>query len=290
MDVTIQGTAYEFRILSDQDAEAKRSFNQLAKETFGISFEHVGGDYLPYVLMDGNTVVSNVSVNRIPVRYQGESRFYIQLGTVMTGAAYRKKGLCRYLIQRVLEEWTNRCDGLYLFANDSVLDFYPKFGFVKREEFHCERTVERIPGAVRKLDMGKEEDKDLLLHCYEHYNPYARLSVGENQGLLMFYCEGFMSEHIYYLEDYDLAAVVEYDAEYMECCELYGSSDAPLLEVLGVLAESEEQKAVLGFSPSVLEGFRVVPHREEDTTLFILAEKEDLFEGNRLMFPMLSHT
>lgn len=290
MKVTIQGKDYRFQVLDDQDAAAKDSFNQLAKETFGISFDYVGGNYLPYVLMDGDTVVANVSVNHMHVKYQGEPRFYIQLGTVMTKTGYRKKGLGRYLMERVLEDWRKRCDSIYLFANDSVLDFYPKFGFVKRDEYRCEKMVDMISGTVRKLDMKSEEDKALLLRCYEHYNPYARLTIGDYPFLLMFYCGNFMSEHVYYLEDYDLAAVVEYDSEYMECCDIYGQSDAPLDEVLGVLAQEEEQKVVFGFTPLVLEGSQVVSYKEEDTTLFVLEGGEDLFEENRLMLPVLSHT
>lgn len=300
MKVDIQGKEYQFRILDEEDRAAKESFNRLARETFGISFDHIGGQYLPYVLMDGNRVAANVSVNHIHLNYQGESRFYIQLGTVMTDAAYRKKGLSRWLMEQVLSEWEERCDGLYLFANDSVLDFYPKFGFVKREEYHWETTVEGEPvdeeadkeinAAVRRLNMESETDREILLRCYQHGNPYSRLAAVENTGVLMFYCAGFMNEHVYYLEKLDLAVVAEYDAEYMECCDIYGKSEAPLCEVLEILAQEENQKVVLGFTPLDTSGFQMRPHKEEDTTLFVLSGKEDLFENYPLMFPVLSHT
>ena len=48
----------------------------LAKKTFGIDFEgwYENGlwkeDYIPYVLIDGDTVVSNVSVNIIYANYK----------------------------------------------------------------------------------------------------------------------------------------------------------------------------------------------------------------------------
>lgn len=290
MNVEIQGRTYRFQILDDSMKSEKDSFNQLAKETFGISFEHVGGFYLPYVLLDGDCVVANISVNHMHMKLRGEKRFYIQLGTVMTRQEYRNLGLSRWLMERILEEWKDQCDGMYLFANDKVLEFYPRFGFIKKEEYQAEITVWNEEGSIRQLDMKKEEDRELLLQCYEQGNPYSQLSSENNTGVLMFYCGSIMSEHIYYLEEEGLVAVVEYDSEYMECCDIFGESKLPLEQVLGVLAQEEEQKVVLGFSPVHQEGFTLVLHREEDTTLFVLEGGEDLFGGGKLMFPILSHT
>lgn len=37
-------------------------------------------------------------------------------------------------MNKVLEEYENKYDYMYLFANESVLDFYHKFGFKPVEE------------------------------------------------------------------------------------------------------------------------------------------------------------
>ena len=47
----------------------------------------------------------------------------------MTEQEYRHQGLSRVLPERVLTEWQSKCDLIYLFVNDEVLDFYPKFVF-----------------------------------------------------------------------------------------------------------------------------------------------------------------
>ena len=59
----------------------------------------------------------------------GEEKQYIQLGTVMTHPDYRKKGLSRVLTNKAIADYREKCDLIYLFANSSVLNFYPKFGF-----------------------------------------------------------------------------------------------------------------------------------------------------------------
>lgn len=119
----------------------RSSFNNLTEKTYGFNFENWYENgcwrdlHIPYSLIYENKVVANVSVNIIDFLVLGEKKRYIQLGTVMTDKDYRNQGLCRKLMGIVLEEWENKCDMIYLFANDSVLDFYPKFGFVKSNEY-----------------------------------------------------------------------------------------------------------------------------------------------------------
>lgn len=53
----------------------------------------------------------------------------------MTDPDYRGRGLSRWLIDRVLEDFEQQVDFIFLYANDSVLDFYPKLGFKRAPEF-----------------------------------------------------------------------------------------------------------------------------------------------------------
>jgi len=125
-----------------KDNEAfRRSFNELAEKTFGINFErwyqegYWNNKYIPYSLMYKEMIVANISVNIVDVLIDGNKRRYIQIGTVMVDECYRGDGLSKVLMDKVLTEWENKCDLIYLYANDSVLDFYPKFGFEKCDEY-----------------------------------------------------------------------------------------------------------------------------------------------------------
>ncbi len=116
-------TTLTFHKAYRNDEALRKSFNDLATLVFGINFE----EWHQYV--DGRKLIANVSVNVLDFVVNGEEKRAIQIGTVMTHPEYRNRGLSKRLMHKVLEAYENRYDFMYLFANQNVLDFYPKFGF-----------------------------------------------------------------------------------------------------------------------------------------------------------------
>lgn len=289
----INGNEYNFIKDIKENQLVRKSFNQLAQDTYSINFEpwyqsgYWGDDYIPYVLLHEDKVVSNVSVNIINTRWEKQTKRYIQLGTVMTDKEYRGKGLSRWLIEKVLEDWKDKCDTIYLFANDSVLNFYPKFGFEKALEHQFQKKVSKKFGIVNKLDMSVAHDRKLLLDTYKFSNPFSALPMENNDGLLMFYCLDFMKENIYYIEQYKAVVVAEYDDENLICYDIFCPGECTIDDILCTMAQPNTKIATIGFTPKLINGFKVSELHEDDTTLFVL--KENLFKDNRIMFPLLSY-
>ena len=83
----------------------RASFNRLAEKVFGLNFEgwYQNGfwkdNYIPYSVIEGGEVVSNVSVNACNMTYKGEIIKLIQLGTIMTDPDHRGKGYARLLME-----------------------------------------------------------------------------------------------------------------------------------------------------------------------------------------------
>ena len=175
----------------------------------------MGDKYIPYSLLDDNKVVANVSVNIMEINIDGEEKKFIQIGTVMTDERYRNQGLARLLMEKVLDEWENKCDCIYLFANDTVLDFYPKFGFKRFYEYQCFIKTNRRKDneIVRKIDIDYNEDRKLLEEIICNSIQISKLHVKENKNLIMFYCLDFLIDDIYYIEKYKSIAICEYDSE-----------------------------------------------------------------------------
>lgn len=275
--------------------EIREGFFRLAERVFGLSFRewHAAGfwseRYLPYALGIQGRVVANVSVNTLDFCWQDAPRRYIQLGTVMTDPEYRGQGLARRLMQAVLADWAERCDALYLFANDSVLDFYPKFGFVPAQEYGYTLPVSPQAAARRPLDMGDAADLALLKRYYQCGNPYSAFPFLHNFELLMFYCGGPMRGCVYLLPELDAVAILQQDGEVLHCLDIYGAGSAPLQQVLDAAATPPVHTVHLGFTPKEAGNAAPHPRKEEDETLFLLSGKENLFAQNRLMFPLLSH-
>ena len=289
--VRIGGEDYCLAARIGGDPALVESFNRLAQRTFGLWFEQVGGDYEPCVLLRDGEVCANVSVNRMSFRLRGERFRYLQLGTVMTAEPFRGKGLGRFLMERVLEAAEGRCDGIYLFANDSVLEYYPKFGFFPSEEpEYFQNRLPRREAGLRRLSMDDPADAALALEKFREGSPFSAFWMDGCEALFDFYRFGQMKDCFYYAARYGVVALAEQDARRTLCWDLYGQTDAPLPEVLGALAQ-EGRPMVLGFTPDPAAGWERRVRREEDTTLFL--RRGGRFPaglGESLMFPLISHT
>jgi GNAT superfamily N-acetyltransferase len=249
-----------------------------------------GGQYEPHVLALNGKVCSNVSVNQIPLKDRGERKLFIQLGTVMTDPEYRNRGLSRWLIEYIISQWKNRCDAIYLFANDSVLDFYPQFGFVQMTEFEYKRSgIKPNCTRVRKLNMSDENEMRFVLEKFEQGNPFSALSMIENQGLLSFYCLGCMKDNVFYSSKYDVVIIMEKENGVTRCCDIFGTTNSLLEEILGEISLSSDDEILLGFTPFDTGGFTCQKHLEEDTTLFVYGDFIGHFGDDKLMFPIISH-
>jgi GNAT superfamily N-acetyltransferase len=295
MKYSINGKEYTYNSDILGNDQIRISFMELTQKTFGLDFEtwyqngYWGKSYIPHVLLDNNHVVANVSVNIINTVWQNQRKSYIQLGTVMTDSKYRNKGLARFLLNKILEEWKDKCDAVYLFANDSVLDFYPKFGFVRASEYQSEMPIYKNQGVVKKLDMSSPQDRELLLGKYAQSNPFSALPMIDNVGLLMFYCSQFMSNNVYYVEECDAIVIAEYEDDNLLCYDIFCTNDKALGDILSIMSTENTKNVRFGFALKKTYNYKISQLNGENTTLFVLSSKENVFADNQLMFPLLSH-
>ena len=278
------------------DDTLRKSFFHLALQTFGLSFEswYQQGfwteSYIPYTWVRDNQVLANASVNLMPFIYNGQPRFYIQIGTVMTHPQYRNFGLARSLIQEIIRDWNERSDAIYLFANDTVLDFYPKFGFQKAQEFQYKMSVVPKEGDFILLNMQNKRHQEEIHRLCQFPNPYSILSMYRQYGLLMFYCSSLFKDCVYYSPKYEtvcIAAKVQ-DSFYWYDILRKPSPELSLQSLMAELAFPGVQEVILGFTPEDLTNCLCNPLTGEDT-LFLLKDQENLFSQTKAMFPILSH-
>lgn len=295
--VLINGKEYSFIKNYKENTVLRKSYNELTKSTYEFDFEqwyqdgYWGDCYVPYSLLDGEKIVANVSVSIIDFEVLGEIKRYLQLGTVMTDKEYRNQGLSRYLMEEVIEEWKDKCHMLYLFANDSVLNFYPRFGFTAVREYQYYKTItndnENI--AAEKLDMSLVINRELVVDKINSSVPISKLAMLKNPGLIMFYCTSFMMDNVYYLRAQDVIVIAELRGDKLYLQDIFSSSEVDLEDIIKSLINKEVKKVVLGFTPNDSDSYSVNLLEEDDTTLFVMKNREDLFKNNKLIFPTLSH-
>ncbi|MBR4781184.1 MAG: GNAT family N-acetyltransferase, partial [Lachnospiraceae bacterium] len=264
----------EFNYRENEDL--RRSFNELAEKVFGLNFEnwYKNGfwkdNYIPYSVIEDGKVVSNVSVNACNMNYGGRVVKIIQLGTIMTDPDYRGKGYSRILMERVISDYKDKVDGIYLFANDSVLDFYPRFGFKTGKEYQYSKDVDNT-GEDRTVlvPMADKEAWDKMVRLITEKEQNSRFYMVENTGLYMFYLSQFMQENTFYIESCDSYAVAEVEDDTLILHTIIGKGDVDKV----ILAfGSKIKKVVLNFTPNVTYGFEENELHEEDTTLFVMGK------------------
>ena len=283
-NIKIKDKNYGLAVNFKHDKEIRTSFNNLTQDTYGFNFEdwykngYWGDSYIPYALLDEKRVISNVSVNVIDFIIEGEKKIGIQIGTVMTDKDYRKQGLNRYIMEYVLDEWKEKSDFIYLFANDRVLDFYPKFNFMAVNEYQYSKLITSSKDSkVKKLNMAEVKDREFLVGRIKKSKPGSKLSMHGNSSLIMFYCTSFMKESVYYLEDLDAVVIAEYEEDTLYLNEIFSNIDVNLNDIVEEMVRKDTKKVVLGFTPLDATDYNCNVLREEDITLFVIKDNIDNF-------------
>ena len=280
------------------DDTKRKGFDDLLHKTFKLSFEEwyqngEWGDWnQPYTLYDGEKAVANITVNHMKALYQGKVRDYIQLGGVATDPEYRGQGLSRFIMEEVQKDWKDRCDAMFLFANKTVTEFYPKFGFVEEQQYQYRWKCEDILNTsnVRKLDLSNTEDREILKRCYQKRNPFSEIQFIDNYSLLQFYCYYGMNENMYYMEDDDALVIAEYEENQMLCYDVFYYGSKGLLQIMREFSGNDVKEVVFLFTPEDKLSLHKQKFIDIDTHLFVLQDKENIFTNQALYIPDISHT
>lgn len=276
--------------------DLRHSFNELAGKTFdGLNFEawyqngYWGDRYNPHSIVVNDKVIANVSVNFIDFMWNGQLKHFIQLGTVMTEESFRNQGLIRRIMNEIDQQYGQTVDGFYLFASDSVLDFYPKFGFRKAKEYCYTKPFSTSQKcSVTQVPMQNKEDWNKLTSAMEQSILYSRFAMINNDNLIMFYITGFMHENVYYDHKHDAYVIAEIEDHTLFVYNIFSQKECPPDDIYASFG-SDIHKIALGFTPLDNTGYTISEFREEDCTLFIKGEAFDVFEQDQLIFPTLSH-
>lgn len=278
----------------EKDTALRQSFNALAEATFGLNFENwyrTGfwqEDYTPYSLILDGQVVANVSLSRTDMVIHGQKKRLYQLGTVMTKPEYRGRGYIRAIMEEI-EKDTADADGIYLFANDGVLNFYPKFGFQKGQEFIYEMSLSQTnPCRMENVPMDCPADWEKLNRAIAESTFPAACYMVDNPGLIFFYVTQFMTDCVYYCADLDAWVIGEIEDDTLTLHNVFTSKPVSLMDVIAAFG-SQVSVVTLGFTPEDPTGFTCRELREEDTTFFVKGDAFRNFAGDRLRIPSLSH-
>lgn len=261
-----------------ENESLRESFNSLARETFGIEFEtwyQYGfwtDKYQPYSFIDNGKVVANVSVNILNLIINNEEKKAVQIGTVMTHPDYRNQGLSKRLMDKVLEDYKN-VDLFYLFANETVLDFYPKFGFESLKEVQYTMDYNHVPSKnlkINKLNGRNQDDLAFIYKLAARKQPLSRTFAAiNNEELLMFYCLMVFSQDLYYLEDEQALVIFQIDDQVLHLYDIVSLENVSTLDILRKISNENITQIIFHYQPDDQELELKKQPYQSDTVLFV---------------------
>jgi hypothetical protein len=203
----------------------------------------------------------------------GKSKNAIQIGTVGTLPEYRKKGLSRYLMDYVLNTFKNNIDFYYLFANDTVTEFYPKFGFKKVEEVIFQRTNNiPLPNCKAiKLNLTISSNKKLVAELINKRVPVSELFSAYDYGFITWwYILNFHSNDLYYLPNDNIIFIAAENNNELHIYDVIFEHPFNFEIALPKMLKHNELRAInYYFSPDVLDYKFDKTIRSDDSPLFI---------------------
>ncbi len=129
----VRQTKCVVKVQNSFEPDYAEALNLLMREVFRFDFDFWfrrgmwNEKFESTAIFDGGRMISNVGSMRMKLRV-GERVFdAIQLCSVATTPERRREGHSARLISAMLKRYSGT--PVFLFANESVLDFYPKFGF-----------------------------------------------------------------------------------------------------------------------------------------------------------------
>lgn len=237
----------------------RKSYCELANNIFCINFNEYydkgfwSNKYVPFSYVYENQVIANVSVNILDLIVRGEKKKALQIGTVMTHLNYRKQGFAADLMNKVLNDYSDSYDFMYLFANKNVLDFYPKFGFsvVEEKEFYIDFFFKKnIDEVIHKLDISNINQRNFIHQFVSKRIPNSKVfSTLNAEGIFMFYCLNVFPNSIYYLEKEDVIIVFEKNQEQLHIFDIVSKKEVEIENILYKIADSSIQKVIFHYTP-----------------------------------------
>lgn len=269
MECVIAGKTFQYVPNALYDEKRRNQYFSLVKKVFDLNFSlwyasgFCGDSFIPYTLYDGDIAVASVGIAIGNFKWQNSLLKLAQISTVMTEPNYRGMNLSKWLMELVLRELKDKSDLIYLYANDSVLEFYPKFGFDKVSEYAYSMPITRGTATYRKLDLAVPKDVNLLVEKYKLFNnPFSALTMENHLSQMMFHCMTFLRDNIYYVERFDAVVIAEHDDEAIFCYDIFTNSNSSIIDILSSLTNEKTSVVDLGFMPIFTDDCKCVKHTD----------------------------
>lgn len=278
------------------NVKLRNGFNKLIERTFCINFEnwyqngYWKDQFNQYTLFDGEEAITSVSAYTMDLDWNGNEKHVVQFGGVATDEQFRKQGLNRKVLEAAIKDYEGKVDDIFLLANHTVVDFYPKFGFHRCRQWQCSKDVHiTTESTVVPVSMSDKQNWKVIEEAVMKSVSNSALEMKRNPELIMFYLTQFMQENVYYIESLNAYVVAEIDEHELTLSQVFASETVDLDKVFQAFGK-EINHVTLEFTPLNPESYVQTEITNPDDTLFVMGKDVELFEKQKVMIPVLAHT
>jgi GNAT superfamily N-acetyltransferase len=248
-----------------------------------------GYDVIAVVVDD--RIVSTVGRHSMRYVINGEARSGYQLGAIATHADYRNRGLARRLMSKVLGELDAPDQPVILFANPSVLDLYPRFGFhrLAQTRFIGQIDVRPADALAPTLDLASPTDRAWLAnHCARASALGQRLAARDYYPPMLFNLTR-QPRMIFRLDLFGAVVIVHQDGDRLMIQDLLATRPFRLADALPYVCAQPVRTLEFGFHPEAWWPDAKSQALDDDgSTLFARGAAAEVEEPIR--FPDLAQT
>lgn len=278
------------------NVKLRNGFNKLIEKTFCINFEnwyqngYWKDQFNQYSLFDGEKAISTVSAYTMNLDWNGNEKHVVQFGGVATDEQFRKQGLNRKVLEAAIKDYEGKVDDIFLLANHTVVDFYPKFGFQRCRQWQCSKDVHiTTESTVVPVSMSDKQNWKVIEEAVMKSASNCALEMKRNPELIMFYLTQFMQENVYYIESLNAYVVAEIEGNELTLSQVFAPEVVDLDKVFDAFGK-EIKHVTLEFTPLNSEDYVQTEITDPDDNLFVMGKDVELFEKEKVMIPVLAHT
>lgn len=242
------GNVESFEKLLLEEPKREQLF-PLFEEVFGIpsqtlhDFSERGywdDTYKALSFLQEDKAIANVAVFSLPLLVNGERINAAGIQSVMTHPNFRRQGLMKQLMSKMIEEIDKKCECTLLFTEKPEL--YTSYGFKVVQEYLMTIPYDKKDNndsLLRELDYYMEEDRKLIHETIDSSqrlsNNFSTLNFHPSFYLNMYNSE--WNEKLYYSEKLDALIVYEVDNEKLKLYGVFAPVIPVLDEICGEIAE-----------------------------------------------------
>lgn len=280
------------------------ALDDLLTETFGFTLAgwrdrgHWTADYTCWALVEEGRALANAGVYRMEMRVSGEQQAWMQIGAVATRKARRGEGLSRRILEEILARHPHT--PFFLFANDTVVDYYPRFGFRRLPDHQPRLALGKVysldsrpdssepPGKLMAMRKLAADDPALARYLNGRAVFSNRLDCANAAPVNWFHLLGEYADCIYEIPALDALIVARQNGERLSLVDIVALRPLAFADLLPCLGCAGVREIRFGFNPDGLGvDYEMVETEEEDATPIF---GRGVPEPGGWMFPLMIRT